>query len=119
MLILCDVEQLVLVDSRRRTLSLELEDHNTSVMARREQVHLGVCSDNPESIKIALKGLNGCTLVEIPYANRLILADGKDEVLVWVEQSSGGILEMAAASIDFPRLSITHPPELNQPVVTG
>jgi hypothetical protein len=75
-------------------------------MARGKQVHLRVSGNNPESIEVTLEGLDGSALVEIPYADGLVFADGEDEVLVRMEQTSGGVLEVASASVDFPCLGI-------------
>lgn len=54
-LFLCDVEELVLVDSRGRTLTLELEHHDTGVVTSSEQIDLWMSSNNPEAVQIALE----------------------------------------------------------------
>lgn len=106
MLLLRNIEKLVLVNGRRGALALQLEDHHTSVVTSGEQVHLRVGSNDPESVLVALERLDGSPLIKIPHADRLIFADGEDEVLVGVEKTGGSILEVAAAGIDFPGLGI-------------
>ena len=106
MLLLGDVEELVLVNSRGRALALQLEHHHTSIVTGGEQVHLRVGSNNPKSVLIPLERLDRGTLVEIPDTDCLVFANGEDEVLVGVEQTGGSILEVAATGIDFPCLGI-------------
>ena len=112
MLLFCDVEQLVLVYGGRRSLPLQLEDHDTSVVTGGEEVDLRVGSNDPESVHIPLEGLDRSSLVQVPSTNCLVLADREDEVLVGVEETGGGVLEMAAAGIDFPCFCIYRQVEL-------
>ena len=119
MLVLCDVEEIVLVDGRGGPLALELEDHDTVVVARSEEVDLGMGGDDPETVVFALEGLDRCPLIQIPDSERLVLADGQDEILMRVEQTPRSILKVATASVDFPGLGVAHPPQLDQSVVAG
>ena len=119
MLFLVDEEELVLVDIERGSLALKLEDHHTVVMTSSEQVDLRVSSDHPESIILALEALNRCALVQIPYTDSLVLADRENQILVWVEQSSRGVLEVTSAGVHLPRLGLAHPPKLDQSIVTS
>ena len=75
-------------------------------MASGEQVNLGVGSNHPESIQVALERLYRSPLVQIPYSNCFVFTNGKDQVLVRMEETSGCVLEMAAAGIDFPCFGI-------------
>lgn len=75
-------------------------------MASREQVDLGVGSNHPESVQVALERLYRRSLVQVPYSDRLVFANGKNEVLVGVEETGGCVLEMAAAGIDFPSFCV-------------
>lgn len=106
MLLLRDIEELVLVHGGCGAFPLELEDHDSSVMAGCKQIDLGVGSNNPESIHIPLEGLNGGPLIQIPSTDCLVFADGKNEVLVGVEETGGCILKMTSAGINFPCLGI-------------
>lgn len=75
MLLLGDkVQFAILGESRCRPFSLKLENHDTIVVARSEEIDLRMSSDDPESIVFALERLHRGALVEIPYANRLVLA---------------------------------------------
>ena len=91
-----------MVHSRRGPFPFELEDHNTSVVTGSEQVDFGVGRDDPEPVLIALERLDGGPLVEVPYSNGFVFADGENQVLVGMEQTGRSVLEMAAAGIDFP-----------------
>lgn len=102
MLLLGNVKDVVLINGRSGPLALELEHHNTIVVTSSEQVDFRMSSDDPDPIVLPLKGVDYGTLVKIPYANRLVLAGRKDEVLVGVEKTAASVLEMAAAGIDFP-----------------
>lgn len=54
-LLLCDVEQLVLIDGGSRSLSFELENHNPIVVPSCEQIDLRVGCNDPESIILPLE----------------------------------------------------------------
>ena len=118
MLLLGDVEQLVLVHGGCWTLTLELEDHHTSIVTRSKQVHVRVGSNDPESVLVAFEGLHRCAFVQVPHTNCLVLADRENEVLVRVEQTGRSVLEMATASINLPSLGVAHAPELDESIVT-
>ena len=85
MLFLVDEEKLVLVDVERRPFALKLEHHHTVVVASGEQVDFGVSGNDPESVVFALKALDRSALVQIPNTNRLVLTNGKNQILVGVE----------------------------------
>ena len=110
MLVLCDVEEVVLVDGRSRSLALKLEDHDTIVVTGSEEVDLWMSGNDPEAVVLALERLDRSAFVQIPDAQSLVLADGENQVLVRVEQTAGSVLEVATASIDFPSLGLAHSP---------
>ena len=56
-------------------------------MTRGEKVDLRVCRNDPETIILSLKGLDGCTLVQVPYPDCFVLSDGNDKILVGVEKA--------------------------------
>lgn len=84
------------------SLSLELEYHNTCIMACGKQIYFWMCSNNPEPIIFSLERLDRYALVQIPDPYRFILANGQYEILMWMEKASRSILEMPAARIDLP-----------------
>jgi hypothetical protein len=55
MLLLRDVEQLILVNSRSWSFPLKLEYHNTIVVTSSEQVDLRVSGNDPEAVIFALE----------------------------------------------------------------
>ena len=55
MLLLVDEEEIVLVDSRGRSLTLQFENHDAVVVSGREKVDFRVSSDNPKPIVLPLK----------------------------------------------------------------
>ena len=87
MLFLGNVEQLVLIYCRRGSLSFQFEHHDTVVVAGGEKVYFRMRSNDPESIILPLKRLDGCALVEIPYSNCLVFTDRQYKVLVRVKKA--------------------------------
>lgn len=93
-------------------------------------------SNHPESVEVALERLYRSPLVEIPHTNGFVFADGEYQILVRVKETRRGVLEVAAAGVDFPSLGVckpsatisqvpaggltrtAHPPELDQSIVT-
>jgi hypothetical protein len=61
-----------------------------------------MCGNNPEPIILPLETVHCCPLVEIPHPNGLVLACGENEVLVWMEKTAIGVLEVSSASVDLP-----------------
>lgn len=72
MLLLGDVEQSVLVNGHGRSLALQLEDHYSIVMTGGEQIDLGVRSDHPEPVVLALEALDARSLVQVPDSDGLV-----------------------------------------------
>jgi hypothetical protein len=71
-------------------------------VASGEEVDLGVSSNDPESVVLPLKGVYRGPLVQVPDPDRLVLARRQDKILVRVEETAAGVLEVASASVDFP-----------------
>lgn len=88
------------------TLSFQFEYHDASIVARSEQIDLWVGGNDPESIVITRERLNRSALVQVPYPDGFIFADGEDEILVGMEYTCRGILKVATTCIDFPGLGI-------------
>lgn len=63
-------------------------------------------SKNPETIMVSSKGSNGISLGHIPNSNRFVFTVGQDQFLARVENSTGHIVEMSTACVDFPSLGI-------------
>ena len=57
-------------------------------MTRCEQIDFRVRRDDPEPVRFALERVHRGALVQVPDADRLVLADRKDEILMRVEQTS-------------------------------
>jgi hypothetical protein len=72
------------------------------VVAGGKEVDFRVGGNDPETVVLALEGLDGGPLVQVPDADGLVLAGGQDEVLMRVEQAAAGVLEVAPASINLP-----------------
>jgi hypothetical protein len=70
-------------------------------MAGGEEVDFRVGGDDPEPVVLALDRVHSSSLVQVPDPDCLVLADRKDEILVWVEQTATGVLKVASAGIDF------------------
>lgn len=58
MLLFSNVKELILVYGRCRPLSLELEYHDTVIMARREKIDFWMGCNNPKSVVLALERLD-------------------------------------------------------------
>lgn len=67
-----------------------------------EEVDLRVRCNDPEPVILTLKGVHRGPLIQIPDPDGLVLAGGQDEILVWVEETATGVLEVASAGIDLP-----------------
>lgn len=50
-----DVKELILIYRRCRPLSLELEYHDTIIMARRKKIDFWMGCNNPEAVVLALE----------------------------------------------------------------
>ncbi|KAI6755905.1 hypothetical protein HG531_005011 [Fusarium graminearum] len=109
-LLLSDVEEKVLVHSRSRAFSLQLEDHNTVIVTSSKKIDLGMGCNNPEAVVLSLERLDSGSLVQVPDANSLVLSSGQNEVLVGVEKTSRRILKVSSACVDFPGLGLAHTP---------
>jgi hypothetical protein len=71
-------------------------------MAGREEVDFRVGSNDPESVVLALEGVHSRPLIQVPNPDGLVLSRGKNEILVGVEQTAAGVLEVASAGVDLP-----------------
>ena len=117
MFILGNVEEGVLVKIGSWSFSFQLEDHDSVVVAGRKQVDLGVSSNDPEPIVFSLEALHACSLVQVPHADGFVFSNRQNKVLVGVEKTSGGVLEVASTCIDLPCLCLAHPPDLDLSVI--
>ncbi len=71
-------------------------------MTGSKEVNLGVGSNDPEPVVFPLETIYRGPLIEIPNPNCLILTRGKDQVLMGVEETATGVLEVTSARIDLP-----------------
>lgn len=71
-------------------------------MAGCKEIDFGMRSDDPKSVIVTLKGLDGGSFVKVPDPNSLVFANREYEVLMRVKETSGGVLEMTPAGIYFP-----------------
>lgn len=74
-------------------------------------------SQYPETIMLSPERLHSRALRQIPHTNCLILSAGYDELVLRVEKRSGNVVEVASTSIHLPSLRLTHPPNLDLPVI--
>jgi hypothetical protein len=79
-------------------------------MASGKKINFGVGSNNPETVILALEGVDSSALVQVPDPDGLVLARRQDKILVRVEQAAAGVLEMASAGIDLPLCCVSEPP---------
>jgi hypothetical protein len=70
------------------------------IVAGSKKVDFRVGSDDPEPVILALEGVHGSPLVQVPNPDGLVLTRREDEVLVWVEQTAIGVLEVTSAGVD-------------------
>ena len=62
--------------------------------------------DDPKSVVLSFKGLNRSALVQVPDTNGLVFPNGKNEVLMRMEETRRGVLEMTSTSIDLPSFGL-------------
>ena len=72
MFLLSDIEQCILVYGRRWSFPLQLEHHDTIIMACSKQVNLRMCGEDPESIILSLEGLHRSPFIEVPDADGFV-----------------------------------------------
>lgn len=58
--------------------------------------------ENPEAIMVPSKGLHPGPFGHIPHPDALILGIGKDELLSWMENSTGHVVVVATACVELP-----------------
>jgi len=75
---------------------------NILVMAGGEQVDLGMRCNDPESVIFPLEAVYGCSLVQIPDSDSLVLARRENQVLVRVKETATGVLEVSPAGVNLP-----------------
>ena len=101
----------------RGTLALELEDDHAPVVARGEQVGVGMRGKDPEAVVLAPEGLHALPLRHVPHADRLVLRVGHDQFLLRMEKGTRHVVDVPAQRVHLPRLGLIHAPELDLAVV--
>ena len=93
----------------------EEEERRTSS----EEVELGMRRKDPEPVVLPPERLHRRPFAHVPHPNRLVLGITDDELVLGVEQRDRDVVKVPAAGINFPRLGLAHPPELDLPVVAA
>ena len=84
-----------------------------------KQVEVRVCGEYPESVMLSPKGLDCSALCQIPYAHCLVFTARYNELMFWMEERIGDVIEMPPASVDLPGLCFAHPPYLDRTIIGG
>ena len=113
-----DVEERVVGQCKRGSFPLELEDDQTIVVSSSEEIQMRMGSQYPEPVVLSSESLNGGTLGHVPNPDGLVFTVRKNELVSRVEERHRYVVEMTSTGVDFPRLCVTHPPQLDLSVVS-
>ena len=130
-----DIQQLVLVGNIGWTLTLELENNDSSIMSGSEEIQLRVSSKAPVTVSITTERLLGVgkkktksrqtwmprprldmshtridlssDALQIRHTNETVGVP-ENEILPWVEDSTGHVVVVTTACIHLPGLGICH-----------
>jgi hypothetical protein len=76
-------------------------------------------AERPKTVMFSAECLYSGPLLQVPHADRLVLAGRDNKFASGVKDRTGNVIEVSAARVNFPRLCLAHAPQAYRPVVRG